>query len=219
MLDYIIAIFAGLVAGFVFWKLAAAQIASRTKEHEKKNALNKTSVLISWMLLSAALFAAVIWRVPGIAQRIEYMIYITFVLNIAVVDIVIRKIPNELLLALMITKIFFMIIAFTQGSPVKTVFLVPVVGLLVGFFLFSIPSMFKINIGAGDVKFSAVIGFCLGAYLFLQAMIIMSIILLMYLLFLIVTKKGNHKTATAMGPYLAFGTVATLLFPFFGLFV
>ncbi len=223
MLDYIIAAISGLFTGFIFWKLAIMQISKRTKDTIKQNALKKTYIPVLWMFISAAVFVLLVYLyakkyVPDkgfeyISTVVEFSIYIAIVFNIAAVDFTIRKIPNELLLALMVTKIVFAAISLVKGAPVFDTLLNPVIGFAVGFLLFSIPSMFKINIGAGDVKFSAVIGFCLGYYFFLQAMIIMAVILLVYLLFLLITHKGNLKTATAMGPYLAFGTVITMLFP------
>jgi len=67
--------------------------------------------------------------------------------------------------------------------------------------------------GAGDVKFAGVIGFAFGFYSFFQAMVLMGFMVLLYLLYLLITKKGNLKTATPMGPYLSLGLVLTMLFP------
>lgn len=223
MLDYIVAAILGLISGFVFNRLAVMQIAKRSKEPEKQNKLKKPVILILWLILSVIAFVSLVYLYSEkyfpdkgfeyISKVVEYSIYMAIVFNIAAVDFTIRKIPNELLLALMLTKIIFTVISLVKGAPAFDTLLTPVIGLAVGFLLFSIPSMFKINIGAGDVKFSAVIGFCLGYYYFLQAMIIMAVILLVYLLFLLVTRKGNLKTLTAIGPYLAFGAVITMLFP------
>lgn len=228
MLDYIIAAVSGLIAGFIFWKLAIIQISKRTKDAVKQNSLKKIYIPVLWMFISAISFVGLVFLYGSkyfpandfeyVSKVIEYALYISIVFNIAAVDFLIRKIPNELLLYLMLIKVVFVVIALlnlekTPETAAMDLVFTPLIGLVVGFFLFSIPSMFKINIGAGDVKFSGVIGFCLGYYLFLQAMIIMAIILLGYLLFLLITRKGNLKTATAMGPYLALGAVITILFP------
>jgi len=223
VLDYILAAMLGLLSGFIFNKFAVQQITKRSRDPGKQDALKKPLVVILWMIISAFLFVALVFLysvkyIPAkgtdyIVKVVEYSIYMAIVLNIAAVDFSIRKIPNELLLALMLVKIIFSFIALVRGTSAFDVVLTPVIGLAVGFLLFSVPSVLKINIGAGDIKFSAVIGFCLGYYLFLQAMILMAVILLVYLLFLLITRKGNLKTATAMGPYLAIGTVLTMLFP------
>lgn len=213
VLDYLIAAALGLFAGFAFLKLAIIQIAKRTEGTRKKESLQKPLIMVLWMLLSAVLFATVVWRESDLLVRIEYAIYISVFLNIAVVDFLIRKIPNELLLVLLVTKTVFLAIGLFSGVAFKEVVFQPLIGLAVGFLVFSIPSFLKLNIGAGDIKLAGIIGFCLGFYLFFQSMVIMAGILLIYLVFLLVAKKGNLKTATAMGPYLAFGAVLTMLFP------
>ena len=73
-----------------------------------------------------------------------------------------------------------------------------------------------IPIGTGDVKYSAAIGYCLGAFGYLQAALIMAAGLLIYLIYLVATKKGSLKTAVPMGPYLSLGVIVTALYPVFG---
>ncbi|NLX92403.1 MAG: hypothetical protein GXZ02_00800 [Clostridiales bacterium] len=215
MLDYIAGAILGLLAGVLFYRLAIIQIAKRTADSLKKDALKKTAVLIPWLVVYALLFLVIIWREKSLVslKTVEYLIYTSVVLNIAAVDYLIRKIPNELLLILLLTKIIFLVLSFERGSSVFDMVMGPLVGLAIGFFIFSIPSMFNILIGAGDVKFSATIGFCLGYLLFFQAMVIMAIIMLLFLVYLLATKKGTLKTATAMGPYLSIGVVLTMIFP------
>lgn len=214
MFEYFVAVILGLCAGFLFNRLAAVQIKKRTKSGEKPKDISKLPVVILWMLISAALFAAIVWREDKWLTRIELFIYTSVLLNIACVDFKIRKIPNELLLVLLVAKTVFLSLALIDGEPFKVVMLPSLLGLVVGFVLFFLPALLRVSIGAGDLKFSAVIGFCLGYRLFLQAMILMAVFVLIYLVYLLVTKKGNLKTVTAMGPYLAIGSVLTMLFPY-----
>jgi Flp pilus assembly protein protease CpaA len=215
VLDYIAGAGLGLLAGFVFYRFAIIQIAKRTEDTQKRNALKKTAVLIPWLIVYALLFATIVWREDGLfkLKTVEYFIYTAIVLNIAAVDYLIRKIPNELLLILLLTKTVFLVLSFERGSPVLEMVMGPLIGLVIGFFIFSIPSMFRVMIGAGDVKFAAVIGFCLGYLLFFQAMATMAVIMMVFLSYLLATKKGTLKTATAMGPYLSVGVVLTMVFP------
>ena len=67
--------------------------------------------------------------------------------------------------------------------------------------------------GNGDVKLSAVFGFALGFVGYIQAMVVMAVISVLLLLVLIITKKGNGKTKTPMGPALSIGAVLTVLLP------
>lgn len=214
-LQYIIGALAGLAFGFLFHKLAIFQINKRTDDVNKQNYLKKPFILPAWLLLSAALFVVVLLREQDLFRRIEYLIYISIVLNIAFVDYVVCKIPNELLITLLLVKVVFVIIALANSGDLKETLMSPAFGLVVGFVLFLIPSMFGVMIGAGDIKYCAVIGFCLGFKYYLQAMAIMAVALLIYLVYLMITKKGNLKTVAAMGPYLSLGVVLTVIYPFF----
>jgi Flp pilus assembly protein protease CpaA len=115
---------------------------------------------------------------------------------------------------MLVTKPGFLVLQIIDGEPFKNATAPSVIGLVIGLVLFYLPMMYGISIGAGDLKFSAVIGYCVGYMLYLQAMIIMAVFVLAYLVYLLVTQKGNLKTFTAMGPYLAIGSVLTMLFPY-----
>ena len=215
LFNYVTGTVLGLLAGFVFNRLAIMQIAKRSKDPQNQNALKKPVVLIVWLIGSAILFNAIIYRQDGqiSPKTIEYLIYVSVLLNISAVDFIIRKVPNELLLLLLLTKAIFVTVDLVNKVPLWNALVIPAIGLVVGLILFTIPSIIKISIGAGDVKLSAVIGFCLGYLLYFQSMALMSVMLLVYLAFLLITKKGSMKTLTSMGPYLAFGCVLTMLFP------
>ena len=217
--DILIASLTGLLAGFLFHRLAVAQVAKRAQEESKKQFIRKPLVLISWMLLSALVFNLLFLRTGDWYERVEYCIYISIALNIAAVDKLVCKIPNILLLALMLIKTIFIILEIVRGEKVFDSVIYPLIGLGCGFVLFLIPSLFHVKIGAGDLKFSGVIGFCLGIFNFIQAMIFMGAALLIYLLYLLATKKGNLKTAAAMGPFLSFGCVLTMLYPLYQAFL
>ncbi len=213
MIEYIICTVLGLVAGFAFYKVSLLQIAKRTKDELKIKKAQNHYIMPAWMLVSAILFFLVCWKYSDIYSRIEYLLYICIVLDIAFVDYIVRKIPNELILSMFIIKIIFIIISIINSAGVKSVLLPSVLGLVVGAVLFFIPSFFAKQIGAGDIKYCAAIGFCFGIYDYLQSMIIMAFALLVLLAYLMATKKGNLKTLSAMGPYLSFGVIVTVIFP------
>lgn len=129
-------------------------------------------------------------------------------LSLSSIDLSIRKIPNELLLALLAIKISEIAVlgAFISIFPA-------LVGLLVGFILFLIPSYIGIEIGWGDIKLAAIAGLYLGTMGVFQAVLIMAAVMAIYLIYLVLTKKGNLKTKVAIGPPLSLGMMITLLFP------
>lgn len=220
MLDICVGAFVGLAVGFIGYLLSLFQIKQRTQDKQKIRQMKKPLIVILWVLISAGLFALCIWRIPNSwSLRIECALVIVLAMAIATVDISIRKIPNGSLLGILIIRTGYIVYSLSAHGfdNQKSLLISSLAGLAIGFLLFMIPSLIGIPIGAGDTKFCAVIGFTLGVSGYLQAMIIMAAAMLVYLLILKITKKGNLKTATAVGPYLAAGTIVTLLFPFISL--
>lgn len=221
LVDYLIGSVLGVLTGFLFNRLAIKQVVKRSNDEIKQKQFKKPLMVILWILTTVLLFNAIIYRQGGLLniKTIEYLVFIPALINIAAVDLLLRKIPNELLLLLLGVKVIFTIIELAQnGISIDLVF-IPALGLFVAFLVFSIPSWFKISIGVGDVKLAGVIGFCFGIYMFFQAMVIMAVLILVYLVYLLISRKGNLKTATAMGPYLSVGIVLTMLFPITDMFL
>lgn len=206
----------GILAALAFNLISIFQIKRRTDENSRIEAVKNTAVVVAWLLVSGILFAAVFAIFKDTATRIESVAYISIAMSIGVVDLDIKKIPNSSVLALMIIRTAAIIYAIATGVPVKQTLIPSLVGLAAGFILYQLPMLIGIPIGTGDVKYSAAIGYCLGAFGYLQAALIMAAGLLVYLIYLMATKKGSLKTAVPMGPYLSLGVVVTVLYPVFG---
>lgn len=206
----------GILSALAFNLISIFQIKRRTDENAKIEAVKNTAVVVAWLLLSGALFAAVFALFEDTATRIEAAAYISIAMSIGVVDLDIKKIPNSSVLALMIIRTIAIAYAIATGVPVKQSLIPSLVGLAAGFILYQLPMLIGIPIGTGDVKYSAAIGYCLGAFGYLQAALIMAAGLVVYLIYLMATKKGSLKTAVPMGPYLSLGVVVTVLHPVFG---
>lgn len=211
--------FLGIVAGLAFQQISAFQIKRRTDETAKIETVNNPVVVVLWVVISALLFGLIYYLEKDPAKRVEKILYISIAISIAVVDMDIKKIPNFSVLALLIIKVVSMVYAIVKGGEVVNIIFPAVIGLAVGFFLYQIPMLFHIPIGTGDVKYCGAIGFCLGIFSFIQAALIMAIALLLYLLYLVSTKKGSIKTAVPMGPYLSLGVVITILYPILDKFI
>lgn len=206
----------GILAALAFNRISIFQIKHRTDENTKIEAVKNTAVIVAWVLISGILFAAAFAVFKDTAARLEAVAYISIAISIGVVDLDIKKIPNSSVLSLMIIRTAALIYATATGVPLKQTVIPSLIGLAAGFILYQLPMLIGIPIGTGDVKYSAAIGYCLGAFGYLQAALIMAAGLVVYLIYLMATKKGSLKTAVPMGPYLSLGVVVTILYPVFG---
>lgn len=206
----------GTLSALAFNRISVFQVQKRTQETAKIETLKNTALIVGWVLLSGALFAAVFARYADTAVRLESVAYISIAISIGAVDMDIKKIPNSSVLALLTVRTVALVYQIATGAPLKETLIPSLVGLAAGFILYQLPMLIGIPIGTGDVKYSAAIGYCLGAFGYIQAALIMAVGLLVYLVYLVATKKGSLKTSVPMGPYLSLGAVVTVLFPVFG---
>ncbi|MHB1484110.1 MAG: prepilin peptidase [Saccharofermentanales bacterium] len=150
-------------------------------------------------------FAA--WANGMSIRTIQTVIMMSVALIISIIDIKIRIIPDEMVIFMMLASIVF-ILSGAINQPVLS----NIYGFIIGIALFGIMLIMRSNVGGGDVKYIAAMGFCLGYPDIFKAMMIMCSVLLIWLLYLLITKKGGLKTKFAMGPFISIGFVTTLMF-------
>lgn len=198
----------GAVGGCLSILLSKRLITARTENSiEKWYVVGKFAPFL-WGLIGSIGFGLIQQFGNNVLQKAELTILLLICLCISAVDFSIRKIPNSLLLVLIISKSVFLASDFSKEELIQSLW-----GFVFACAVFAIPSFFKISVGAGDMKLAAVSGLYLGINGFLQAMIIMAVTITLYGVYLIIRKMGTLKTKTAMGPYLALGFICTLLFP------
>ena len=168
----------------------------------------KNKVLTGIVLLlngSGWLYAAV---TSGYSLRTaQFIIILSTVMIISIIDINTRIIPNALILFLLLFSLLLSVFGAENQS-----FLLHLLGLAVTGVLFCIPLLLTKTVGSGDIKYLAVMGFCLGFPDAIKAIMLFSAILLVWLVILLISKKGGLQTKLALGPFISIGFVATLLF-------
>lgn len=161
-----------------------------------------------WGFVGLLLVSLAAFRSASTALTIIRSVWFLSLLSLSAVDQIIRKIPNEALFLMMIAKVAELIIN-KDLSPVPDA----LIGLVAGYFFFSIPALLGRSIGKGDVKLAAAIGFCTGVTGVLQSIVIMSLGIVIYYSLKLKQKRSNLKTKVAMGPYLSMGMVVSVLWP------
>lgn len=196
----------GAVVGVLMEKSAVYLIKQRVKtltHHQFSGSLAKT---MFWAVMNATIWLIFI-KINGLESKtLECMMLFSICLILSAVDISIKKIPNELVLMTIFVGGAFII----TGQPITSIGM-NVFGLLIGFVIFFLPAMIGKGAGWGDVKYAAAVGFCLGAYGIISAIMIMTFFLMIYACYLIIRGKGNLKSKVALGPFMASGFVSVLV--------
>jgi len=210
MMDYVGMISLGLVGaaiGYMLPGVVGKMISLRTGIGPT-NALMITGADTAGMkrLMSGILLVGV-WvfagiKFGGIASASLAALLMTIALAITVIDWRIHKIPNELVLLMLITGIAFQILHFGLASlpnallsmvVMMAVFLVPV--FLGGFD----------KIGAGDVKLAGVMGLVLGRTYIVPAVMVMCGALLVYCVIGLFFRKLSLNSKFAFAPFMMLG--------------
>ena len=187
-------------------KIAIYMINQRVSQRAVHRFSGSNRITIAWSVINALSWFSIV-IIGGLnAKTIECILILSACIIISAVDITIKKIPNEMLLFTLIIGLVFVFVN-NQASSIN----LNIIGFIVGFIMFFLPAMIGKGAGWGDVKYAAVVGFSLGIYNFLTAVMVMTLILLVYTAYIMVTGKGNLKTKIALGPFMAAGFVAVLV--------
>lgn len=208
------ALTAGAILGLFCYEMTRRLIQARVYGPVENPFISGKRITLYWMVVFSVSFAFFsVLFMSDIVLSIECMILFSIFFCLSVTDIIINKIPNELLLFLIINKLIFVIINSDFDGLLKNI-----AGMVAGLLLFIIPVFFGANIGMGDVKFAAVIGLYLGFSGLLQTVIIMAAGLAAYTVYLYAAKKGSLKTSAAIGPYLSAGAMISAMYPLISVF-
>lgn len=198
----------GLALGAGSFYLSGSMIRKRTGELASGLLFGTKRGWAVWMSLGT-IAGILIGSFNGLNEKgLEMLLVFLIITCLSAVDQSIRKIPNELLVALLMLKIAVMTLQGNSGDMKLAL-----IGMVFGFAIFAAPSLLKIGIGSGDIKYGAVAGFYLGIYGVLQSVAIMSIVLGIYSLYLYIAKRGDLKTKVPMGPSFSLGFFSAVLFP------
>lgn len=209
-----VAVVVGILIGVIVIPLSKKLLLSRTEDPGKAAPLEKLVFKVSAIPVAVGCSVALMLTAENFGLGLRNVLLLLPIFSISIIDALIRKIPNSLLISMVAIQAVYLLwycISNHTTEIIPTVFL----GFFVSTIVCLIPSVLKIPMGAGDIKYSAVIGLCIYTAGYFQAMILMALFVLVYFLYLKITKKGGMKTQIPMGPFLSLGTVITMCFSIF----
>ena len=204
----------GIILGTVTVPLSKKLAMSRTEDPGKLAPLTTVKFKVMSVVLGLGASAGLVFTAKSADLLIRNLVLLIPIFSISYVDALVRKIPNPLLISMLAVDAIYITyysIANKTAGLLPKVFIGVFVGMLVSF----IPSLLKIPMGAGDIKYTAVIGFTIYATGYFQSMILMSIFVALFYVYLKITKKGGMKTQVPMGPFLSIGVVVTMCYSIF----
>jgi len=202
----------GCVTGALAWLTARAFIAHHRDETvdlawlrrqlgAARDARGAVTPLGATFVAALAILGAYLgWRATGAAQVVAALIASGLYAAITVVDFRVRRIPNPLVVALLVWGGVQMLWLGRPTLPAAGL------GLLVGGGIFLLLALLRRGaMGAGDVKLAAAIGWLVGYPLVLTALFWGIVAGGVAAVVLLVTRRAGRKDTMAYGPYLAMG--------------
>ena len=150
----------------------------------------------------------------AIIRILRYLFLINMLVLLAFVDCKKKVIPNKILLVMLGARLIFTgVECILYNELIYSVLTSAFLGLAAGSGIFLTASFIvKNSLGMGDVKLMGIIGFYTGISDLFSCMLLSLIISLAAGCALILAKKITSKDFIPFAPFLALGTVLTLLF-------
>lgn len=198
----------GMLAGWFIPTIAEKTAKYKYSKQEKE--LNPDSRYISFLLkLGCLLLTGISWAALGyfLANPFHAALLAVIILDaivIAIVDLRIHIIPNETVFVMAVIGIIFQITFF--GFAAFELTLISAVGVMIVFIILA--SILGLRaIGAGDVKLVGAMGLLLGWPYIFYGLFGMSIIVLIWSVVGLITKKLKLNSMLPFGPFMMAGTV------------
>jgi prepilin signal peptidase PulO-like enzyme (type II secretory pathway) len=142
------------------------------------------------------------WRGPNLDHVVAALALSSLLLAISLVDLAVRRVPDVLVLALLL---WAAVQVLWLGQPAP---LAAVVGLAVGGGLFLLAAWLgRGGMGGGDVKLAAALGAILGFPLVIPGLLCGVLTGGLAALALLLTRRAGRKDTMAYAPYLAVGAL------------
>lgn len=148
----------------------------------------------------------------GIISVISTLILLNAMFLLAVIDFRHKMIPNKYISGLVIIRAVLIVCEGIVKNDFIEILIGSLIGMLIGFMILGITALVSgKNLGGGDVKMYAVIGFFTGGSAVLDVLIYSSVICALTGLLLVVMKKCSMKSLVPMAPFAFVGTVLYVL--------
>ena len=180
----------------------------------------KQKIIIGIQMLVCAVLGGIAFFAYGYGglKMARYFILMFALCWLAAVDAKEQIVPNKAILwlvgirlLLLVTEVF----VYRNSGLIKELIMVPIIGMLIGGGVFLVAHLITRNgIGMGDVKLFLTIGFYVGSTVIFPAMVLSLACMAVYGIVMVCRKKLSMKEKVPFVPFVAIGTIITLLMGF-----
>lgn len=203
----------GIALGVITIFVSKNLTLKRTDDPVKAAPIDTTLFKVMSILVGIIASVAVMLTATDTALAVRNELLLIPIASIAVVDSLVRKIPNPLLLFMIIVQAIYLAYYCVVHKD-ASILLAAAFGFFIGFGSCAFTTLLKVPVGNGDTKYCAVLGMCLYFQLFLQSMVVVGLLAIGCLIYLKATKKGGLRTMIPLGPLISLGSVISVCFPF-----
>lgn len=209
----VILTFAGAALGYQIPDIA--QNIALYKCHKKGTQLEPNARYTAvYLKLGLCVFNGAVWALAGLfTEYLPGTVLISFIFStavlIAIIDLRIRIVPNELLLVMVVAGIAFQAVHF--GFSAILISAICMIGMIVFFSVVAGMVGFD-KVGAGDVKLAGVMGLTLGYPNIIIAIIVMCAGFLIFSVVGLIIRKLTLKSMLPFAPFMMTGMVCTLAY-------
>lgn len=192
---------------------------TKKKRNAMKEVLSKSKVffpLCVCFYITAAVLGLVFYEGKGLSfiELIQnLLIWDTFFL-IAVIDYRLKKIPNHLIVFLLIARVVIMLTEiFLAPDLWVSILISSIAGMLAGgLIILACMLISRGGVGAGDVKLYAVTGFCFGLTGVMAVMMYSLFLAAIASIVLLISRKAKMKSSLPMAPFIFAGLSVYFIF-------
>jgi Flp pilus assembly protein, protease CpaA len=200
----------GLVAGYYLFIWTEKLIKKKCLQRNNKNEdpFNKNYIKIAFCIINAVAWAWAGLQVGEPLDMLLFAILFSLATMIAMIDLRIHTIPNELVIAILIIGICFQLIHF--GGRSLLIAVACMLGIMILFMIVAAIVGFD-KVGAGDVKLAGAMGLVLGYPHILSAVLVMCVAMLIFIFIGMKTYRLTLKSMYAYGPFMMIGLIVALI--------
>ena len=127
--------------GVLLFSYSSVKVRSEYDNGAKLKVLKDRKFIVVWMAMATLLFLIVSMRQLEYWSAVRVLLFAMLALNVSAVDIMLRRIPNAILLGMIFLQIVNMSVQMHRGADVADTITTALIGFTAAYIVFLLPAM------------------------------------------------------------------------------